>query len=190
MRREQTLTLPDGREVDVTVRVTDEGAVHDDHGEWINDDGRAYVDIGGDFKLHVGAREVLDAATAPYYGVPTPEHAQDSDDRRLRFKIDQHLPLDPHDPRRQAQREDVFRRAQELADATREQRLADAHEDEARWAAYEAQRDPDASRRSLTGGPRVGCDPSWQPGASDGDSGDDGEVEAEVARDTGRGWSM
>jgi hypothetical protein len=127
MQRRASLLLPDGRRLEMSIQVTDDGGVYNEHGEWIDDDAQPHADISGDFALHVAARDVIDAAAIPYYDRPTPERAADSDERRIRARLDQQLPAVPGDGARQVLRDNVYRRAITAADATRDKRIADAH---------------------------------------------------------------
>jgi hypothetical protein len=125
--RRLSLVLPDGRELDVSVQVTDDGDIYNEHGEWVDDDGRAHADISGDFELHVAARQVIEAASTPYYDRPTDGRAVEVDERRIQWKLDLHLPAIPGDGAREVLRDDVYRRATAAADATRDERITDAH---------------------------------------------------------------
>ena len=116
--RQVVLRLPDGRDLEVTVQVTDAGDVRDEDGRVIDYDGCAHADVSGDFTLHVAARRVIDSATAPYCEPVTAERAAEIDERRIRWKLDRHLPAMAGDDRLQAMRDDVCRRATARADAT------------------------------------------------------------------------
>jgi hypothetical protein len=126
MLRRLSLLLPDGRELDVTVQVTNTGAVYDASGDWVDDDGRAYVDISGDFRQHAAARSVMDIADLPYLGGTDHDQAAADDEQRIRAHLDHHLPSLPGDGNRELLRDDVYRRAIALAESTRAERLADA----------------------------------------------------------------
>ena len=126
MLRRLSLLLPDGRELDVTVQVTNTGAVYDASGDWVDDDGRAYADVSGDFRLHAAARSVMDIADLPYLGGTGPDQAAADDEQRIRAHLDHHLPSLPGDGNRELLRDDVYRRAMALAESTRADRFADA----------------------------------------------------------------
>jgi hypothetical protein len=126
MLRRLSLLLPDGREFDVSVQVTDTGAVYDEHGEWRDDDGRAYADISGDFRLHTAARGVVDCIDLPYEAGGSVEETAAADERRIRAQLNHHLPSVPGDGNRELLRDDVYRRAMAAADATRSERMAEA----------------------------------------------------------------
>jgi hypothetical protein len=148
------------------VQVTDDGAVYNEHGEWRDDDGRAHADVSGDFAVHVAASEVIAAASSLYYDHPSPERAAETDERRIRWKLNQHLPELPGDEARQVQRERVYRQAMAAADATRDERLDFVD----RYARERLANDRAGQRTAEQGAGRE---------AADG-----------AGRDAGRGWSM
>jgi hypothetical protein len=110
--------LPDGRALDVSVRLTDgrtDGEV----------DGRACGDVSGDFAAHAAACGVLAVATDSYLQMPrSPQEAAAHDQRRINDALDRHLPV--RDGSRHIVRDDIRDRAVAVADATRPRRLADA----------------------------------------------------------------
>lgn len=117
--------LPDGRSLRLSVRLTDAGTIRAPDGAYRESEGVAYVDVSGDFDIHVAARRVLDAATRPYLEVPGSEQvAAELDAARVEQALDGRGPtggaLD-------GQVRDVVRaRAQRTADQSRGQRVADA----------------------------------------------------------------
>ena len=64
--RQTSLVLPDGRRLEVSVQVTDDGAVYNEHGEYVEDDRKPHGDISGDFAVNVAASRVMAAATSGY----------------------------------------------------------------------------------------------------------------------------
>jgi hypothetical protein len=124
--RDVPLLLPDGRELTVIIQLMDAGHRRDARGNVVDSDGRSWADISGDFTLHVAARNVIDSASAPYPGRLTREQAIELDERRIRAKLDRVLPAIAGDDWLLAQREEVFRRAKAIADATRSKRIASA----------------------------------------------------------------
>lgn len=114
--------LPDGRSLDVSVRLTDGGTEHGDHQAV---DGPAYGDVSGDFAAHVAACGVLAVATDPYLQLPrSPQEAAAYDQRRINDALDRHLPV--WDGPGCIVRDDIRDRAVAAADATRPRRLAEA----------------------------------------------------------------
>ncbi|HSK96833.1 MAG TPA: hypothetical protein VK891_09470 [Euzebyales bacterium] len=120
--------LPDGRPLDVSVRLTDAGTDpggHDTDGGDDTDgggDGPAYGDVSGDFVVHAAACHVIAAGTQRYVDMPqSPEDAAAHDYQRIDEALDRHLPLcNGAGP---LLRDDIRRRAVDAADATRPHRL-------------------------------------------------------------------
>jgi hypothetical protein len=110
--------LPDGRPLDVSVRLTDTDA---DGGI----DGPVHGDVSGDFAVHTAACNVIAAATERYLDRPqSPEDAATHDYQRIDDALDRHLPLcNGAGP---LLRDDIRRRAMDAADATRPRRLDEA----------------------------------------------------------------
>jgi hypothetical protein len=114
--------LPDGRSLDVSVRLTDGGVEHDDDASV---DGPACGDVSGDFAAHAAACGVLAVATDSYLQLPrSPQEAADHDQRRINDALDRHLPV--LDGAGRIVRDDIRDRAVAAADASRPRRLADA----------------------------------------------------------------
>jgi hypothetical protein len=88
--------LPDGRRLELSVQVSDDGAVYDDHGEYVTDDGQPHADISGDFAVHVAASRVMAAATGGYRQSWTPDAAAAVDANRIRQALDEQLSSDVH----------------------------------------------------------------------------------------------
>ena len=109
--------LPDGRPLDVSVRLTDTATAPDEP-----DDGPVHGDVAGDFAVHTAACSVLAAATERYPDPPpSPEEAAASDYRRIDEALDRHLAVcNGAGP---LLRDDIRRRAVDAADATRQRRL-------------------------------------------------------------------
>jgi hypothetical protein len=120
--RQASLVLPDGRRLEVSVQVTDDGAVYNDHGEYVTDDGQPHADLSGDFAVHVAASRVMAAATGGYRQAWAPDAAATVDVNHIRQALDEHLAGDVHP----AVRDRIADRAMVAADKTRAQRLADA----------------------------------------------------------------
>jgi hypothetical protein len=116
--------LPDGRPLRLSVRLTDAGTIRNPVGTYRSSDGVAYVDVSGDFDIHVAARQIIEAATRPYLEVPWSEQAAAELDAA---RVDQ--ALDGRAPTAKAlddqARDAVRARAQRAVDQTREQRIAD-----------------------------------------------------------------
>jgi hypothetical protein len=91
MLRQTSLVLPDGRRLEVSVQVTDDGVVYDGHGEYVGEDGQPHVDISGDFAVHVAASRVMAAATSGYRQPWSLDAAAAVDVNRVRQALDEHL---------------------------------------------------------------------------------------------------
>jgi hypothetical protein len=114
--------LPDGRSLDVSVRLTDGAPEHDGRG---GDEGLACGDVSGDFAAHAAACGVLAVAIDSYLQLPrSPQEAEAHDQRRINDALDRHLPV--WDGAGRIVRDDIRDRAVAAADATRPRRLADA----------------------------------------------------------------
>jgi hypothetical protein len=114
--------LPDGRSLDVSVRLTDAGA-ETEYGEPIVD--RPHGDVSGDFAAHAAASGVIAVATDSYFRLPrSPQEAAAHDQRRINDALDRHIPV--RDGAGRIVRDDIRDRAVAAADATRPRRLADA----------------------------------------------------------------
>ena len=123
--RQASLMLPDGRRLEVSVQVTDDGAVYED-GEYVDEDGHPHVDIAGDFAVHVAASRVMAAATKGYRLAWPWDDAAGVDAKRIRRALDEHMRGDVHP----AVRDRIADRAMAAADATRARRLAEAKRNE------------------------------------------------------------
>jgi hypothetical protein len=133
---------PDGRDLTLTVAATDDGAVRDEHGEWVGDDGLAHGDVTGDLGRHHDAAQVIGAVTRTgYLDLPLPdEESQEVDagwlERRDRDVIDDAIdrwrPVTPTAAPRTAGGPALRDRAERAAAATRTERLAAADGDLAR----------------------------------------------------------
>jgi hypothetical protein len=112
--------LPDGRSLDVSVRLTDVGEEGDDARD---PHSPASGDVSGDFAFHAAACGVIAVATQPYPHMPrSPQDAAAHDQRRINDALDRHVPAGNgagHYPR-----DDIRKRAIAAADATRPRRLA------------------------------------------------------------------
>jgi hypothetical protein len=114
--------LPDGRSLDVSVRLTDGGAETDDPAGL---DGPASGDVSGDLAAHAAACGVLAVATDSYLQLPrSPQEAAAHDQRRINDALDRHLPV--WNGSASIVRDDIRDRAVAAADATRPRRLAEA----------------------------------------------------------------
>lgn len=115
------LRLPDGRPLRLAVRLTDAGTIRDD----VSSHGEAYVDVSGDFAVHVAARRVIDAATRQYLDVPRSEHVAGTfDAARVDHALDGRVPAS--EPLAGVARDAVRARALQAAARSRGQRIADA----------------------------------------------------------------
>lgn len=116
------LALPDGRPLRLAVRLTDVGAVRDQHGVYLSSDGVACADVSGDFDAHVAARRVIDVATRPYLDVPRSQQvAAALDAARVDQALDGHEPSSA--PLTGVARSSVRARALRAATRTRDQRI-------------------------------------------------------------------
>jgi hypothetical protein len=117
-----TWQLPDGRPLDVSVRLT--GDAHPDDHEHVNED-PPQGDVSGDFDVHATACGAIAAATHGYAEPPqSQEDAMAQDLRRIDEALERHLPLcNGTEP---LLRDDLRRRAVAAADATRARRLHEA----------------------------------------------------------------
>jgi hypothetical protein len=154
--------LPDGRDLTLTVAVTDDGAVRDVHGEWVGDDGLAHGDVTGDLGRHHDAAQVIEAVTRTgYLDLPLPgDEPQEFDggwlERRDRDVIDgavgrlaaRHAYGSASDRRWVQQLRD---RAEQAAAATRTGRLAQAQRMAEQLAAARRQRRGQTAGQSLPG---------------------------------------
>jgi hypothetical protein len=115
--------LPDGRSLDVSVRLTESGGDGDDHAEGTH--GPASGDVSGDFAIHAAACGVIAVATESYPRLPrSPQDAAAHDQRRINDALDRHVP--GNNGAGHCIRDDIRERAIAAADATRPRRLADA----------------------------------------------------------------
>lgn len=130
MQRRLSLRLPDGRDLEVSINLTDDGDIRDEHGEYVDDDGLAHADISGDFALDQDARYVLDQMARPYpAGVESPDDDAAADQRRLDHALEcvRWHGCRPGPSLSEAVVRDIAHRAQQQAEQTREERLTQVH---------------------------------------------------------------
>jgi hypothetical protein len=118
-----TWQLPDGRPLDVSVRLTD-GAAHPDDNDEVTEE-PPHGDVSGDFDVHATACGAIAAATGRYARPPrSHEDATAQDLQRIDEALERHLPLcNGAEP---LLRDDLRRRAVAAADATRARRVDEA----------------------------------------------------------------
>ncbi|MPZ29258.1 MAG: hypothetical protein GEV12_23415 [Micromonosporaceae bacterium] len=162
-RDQVRLRLPDGRDLTLTVAATDDGAVLNEHGEYVGDDGLAHGDVTGDLDLHHDAAQVIGAVTRPpgYLGLPLPGDAEvDAGwlERRDRDVIDRGIDRlanhygGPYASSQQRWVDQVRERAERTAEATRGHRLAEAQREAERLAEARAMRTQTQPAPRLDGG--------------------------------------
>ncbi|MPZ29215.1 MAG: hypothetical protein GEV12_23190 [Micromonosporaceae bacterium] len=181
-RDQVRLRLPDGRDLTLTIAAVEDGAVLDEHGEYVGDDGLAHGDVTGDLDLHHDAAQVIGAVTRPpgYLELPLPGDADQEVDagwleRRDRDVIDRGMDRlagcygGPYASSQQCWVDQVRERAERAAEATRGHRLAEAQRDAERPAETRAQRQaqpgprPDGARdHCLTGARRRRPGSGWR----------------------------
>ena len=115
--------LPDGRSMDVSIRLAEAGGDGDVHAAGAHSP--ASGDVSGDFAIHAAACGVIAVATASYPRLPrSPQDAAAHDQRRINDALDRYVP--GNNGAGHCIRDDIRERAIAAADATRPRRLADA----------------------------------------------------------------
>jgi hypothetical protein len=115
--------LPDGRSLDVSVRLAEIGEEGDEDAQDIHR--AASGDVSGDFAIHAAACGVIAVATQPYPHMPrSPQEAAAHDQRRINDALDRHVPAG--NGAGHCLRDDIRERAITAADTTRPRRLAEA----------------------------------------------------------------